>query len=90
MFDFSEIAGWIGAILVLLAYYFNSINVIKSSQLSYQALNISGAVFLIYYTYSCGALASMAVNVIWAIVGIISLGNSLKKNKISLKHEETL
>jgi len=76
-----EICGWLGAVLVLLAYYFNTTEILKTKSLSYQLINIVGATLLIYYTYHRGAFASMAVNLIWTFIGLCSLKGIVLKDK---------
>lgn len=85
-----EIAGWLGAILVLVAYYFNTIEILKTKSLSYQLINVIGAALLIYYTYHRGAFASMAVNLIWTFIGLGSLTKMLKRPVVgqNIKGEE--
>ncbi len=75
-----ELFGWIGAILVLLAYYLVSTEKTSSRSLSFQALNIGGAIFLVIYTYYCKAYASMSVNLIWILIGLLSVSKVKKIN----------
>jgi hypothetical protein len=65
-----EVFGWVGALLVLVAYYLISHNKVTSEDLSFQMLNILGAVCLIIYTYSREAYASVLVNTIWVLIGL--------------------
>lgn len=67
-----EVCGWVGAILVLIAYYMVTTGKAKPDSQGFQLINIIGAVFLIYYTYSCRAYASMIVNIIWVAIGLSS------------------
>lgn len=73
-----ELFGWVGAILVLVAYYLVSTEKTTSRSLSFQALNIGGAIFLVLYTYNCKAYASMSVNLIWIFIGLASISNVKK------------
>lgn len=68
-----ELFGWLGAILILAAYYYISSGKLESGSLKFQLLNIWGAIFLVIYTYQHNAFASMVVNIIWAIIGVRSL-----------------
>lgn len=65
-----EICGWIGAILVLYAYFMVSSGKVDGSCHKFQTINIVGALFLVVYTYGCQAYASMVVNLIWVGIGI--------------------
>lgn len=68
-----DIIGWIGAILILLAYYLVSTKKTKGDSILYQALNLIGAVALLILTYSKGAIPSAVLNIIWAAIAIKSL-----------------
>ncbi len=75
----AELAGWIGAIMVLIAYYMVTTGKAEAESKAFQLTNIIGAGFLIYYTYNCEAYASMAVNVIWVLIGMNSFINLIKE-----------
>jgi hypothetical protein len=68
---FIDAIGWIGAILVLLAYALLSIHWMDGNSFSYQALNVTGAVLLVVNSYYLGAYPSVGVNAAW--VGIAAL-----------------
>lgn len=68
-----ELCGWIGAILVLGAYFLISTNRVTSDSISFQLLNVIGALTLIIYTYSRDAFASVLVNSIWVLIGLKAL-----------------
>ena len=78
-----ELFGWVGAILVLIAYYLVSTEKTSSRSIGFQALNIGGAICLVLYTYNCKAYASMSVNLIWIFIGIASV------SKVSTITKET-
>lgn len=71
-----DIFGWIGSILLIVAYVQNSRNIITAQSSSYQFLNISGSILLVVNTLYYGAYPSGAVNIIWVFIGI----NYLIKN----------
>jgi hypothetical protein len=73
-----EVCGWIGAILVLYAYFMVSTQRVAGSSANFQMINILGALFLVIYTYNCQAYASMIVNLIWIGIG---LNTALKHTK---------
>lgn len=77
-----ELCGWIGAVLVLIAYIMVSTGKAKADSKSYQITNIIGALFLVAYTYNCQAYASMIVNVIWAGIGISSFIKFIKLSNL--------
>jgi hypothetical protein len=69
----AEIAGWIGASLILLAYGLLSGGRAKSGSTTYQMMNMAGAVGLIANTIWNHAYPSVALNVIWFGIGLYSL-----------------
>jgi hypothetical protein len=84
--NIEEISGWIGAVLVLIAYYMVTSGKAKADSSGFQLMNIVGAGFLVYYTYSLKAYASMSVNIIWVIIGISSFKNFLKLKGFNLEN----
>lgn len=78
--NIEELSGWLGAVLVLIAYFMVSTGRAKADSTGFQLINILGAAFLIYYTYSCEAYASMIVNIIWVFIGLSSFITYIKLN----------
>ena len=75
--DFSrwlvEIAGWGGALLILLAYLLLSAGRLTGQSLSYQAMNVVGAAGFVINGWWHRALPSAALNVLWLLIGAIAL-----------------
>lgn len=69
---FFDIIGWIGMILVLVAYILLSTNKIKNGLL-YQFLNLIAAIFMAIGLFPKNAWFSFTLQVIWGIVAIISI-----------------
>lgn len=67
-----EIIGWIGAGSLLLAYGLLSVNRI-SAGLTYQLLNLVGAVGLAVNAVVHGAWPSACLNLIWLLIGLVAL-----------------
>jgi hypothetical protein len=79
-----ELCGWVGAILVLVAYYMVTTGRASGDSKPFQLINISGAILLIAYTYNCGAYASMIVNIMWVAIGMGSFIKFIKLSNIKL------
>ena len=73
-----DILGWIGMILVLLAYALLSINKIENGKL-YQILNLVAAILMAIGLYPTKAWFSFALQILWALVAIISIIKLIKK-----------
>jgi len=64
-----DIIGWIGSLLLGMAYWLISKGRVKSNTFSYQLLNIVGSILLFINTFYYSAYRSSAVNTVWAIIG---------------------
>jgi mannitol-specific phosphotransferase system IIBC component len=83
--NIEEWFGWTGAILVLIAYYMVSTGKAQATSVGFQLINIIGAGFLIYYTYTFKAYASMIVNIIWVLIGMLSFKKVINLQLITNK-----
>lgn len=68
-----EILGWIGSLLVLVAYALNMSKKLPADSLTYYLLNILGSAFLIINTAFHHAYPSMAVNIIWVFIPVMTI-----------------
>lgn len=73
-----EIIGWIGAVLILGAYFLNINGKIKSNSLIYIISNLLAGIFFTINTLAHQAYPSMIVNIIWVLIAVAAL---LKKEK---------
>lgn len=69
----STIAGWIGMVLILMAYYLVSAKKVTAQAHSYQLLNFFGAIGIIWNTLVQQAWPAMTLNIVWAIIAINTL-----------------
>lgn len=76
-----DIVGWIGAALILIAYFLVSTRRVEGNALSYQILNIFGSVFLIVNTFYYRAFPSTFVNIIWIAIALYSLSGVYRMRK---------
>ena len=74
-----EIAGWGGAVLILLAYLLLSAGRLTGQSLAYQAMNVVGAAGFVINGWWHGAIPSAALNVLWLLIGAIATWRILKK-----------
>ena len=68
-----EIAGWIAAVLILTAYALLSAGKLTGKSVSYQLMNIVGAMGFVINTGYNGAIPSAVLNVIWVGIGVWAL-----------------
>jgi hypothetical protein len=69
-----NILGWTGSIMYLVAYALVSIKKTEGDSLLYQGMNVAAGIFLVIYTFTLEAYATMALNGVWAIIGLMTLG----------------
>jgi hypothetical protein len=68
-----EIAGWSGAVLIVAAYGLLTAGKLAAGGAAYQWLNVVGAIGVGLNGWWNGALPSVALNVIWAGIGMVAL-----------------
>lgn len=73
MHYFIEIAGWLGAALILLAYALLSSGKLDGRSSIYQLMNVIGAIGFILNSSWYGAIPSAALNVVWLFIGLAAL-----------------
>ena len=64
-----EVAGWIGALLILAAYALLTANKFTGKSLTYQVMNVVGAAGFIVNGWWHGAIPSTALNIVWLLIG---------------------
>lgn len=67
-----DVLGWIGTILVLIAYGLLSINKIDNGKV-YQIINLIAALFMAIGLFPKNAWFSFSLQVIWGIIAMISI-----------------
>lgn len=70
---FSQVLGWIGTFLVVLAYFLVSTKKIEATSKSYQFINLFGAIGVGANVLYQHAWPSFTLQIIWAIIAIFSL-----------------
>ena len=75
-----DICGWIGMILVLVAYGLLSTNKIKQGKL-YQILNLLAAIFMAIGLLPKSAWFSFTLQIIWGLIAVVAIVKIIKKEK---------
>jgi hypothetical protein len=68
-----ETIGWVGGIVLIIAYALNTYGVIASESVEYQGMNFLGALCFVYYTYQKKAYPNVALNLVWGIIALLAL-----------------
>jgi hypothetical protein len=79
-----ETLGWIGSLEVIAAYALNSYQKIKADSVTFQILNLTGAIFLIINSVFKQAYPFTMINSVWAVIAIGSLIRIYKNKKLPL------
>ena len=79
-----DILGWIGMVLVLIAYGLLSANKITNGKI-YQILNILASIFMAIGLLPKNAWFSFALQVAWAIIGVVAIIKIIKNEKETAK-----
>ena len=73
MLTLIEVAGWLGALCIVAAYALITAGKVTPTSVSYQMLNIVGAIGFIVNSGWHGAIPSVALNVVWLGIGFFGL-----------------
>ncbi|MFL6722125.1 MAG: hypothetical protein ACJ8FT_10040 [Sphingomonas sp.] len=68
-----EVAGWVGASLILGAYVLVTTGRVTGQSPLFQWMNVGGAVGFVINGWWHQALPSTVLNVIWAAIGLVAL-----------------
>ena len=68
-----DVGGWLGAALLLLAYFLVSAGKVRGSSVRYQGLNIVGSLLLGMNAFYYGAMPSVGIDVAWIGIGVLAL-----------------
>jgi hypothetical protein len=74
-----DILGWVGSVEVIAAYGLNSYQKIKSDSLTFQLLNLTGALFLIINSIYKQAYPFTFINTVWSVIAIVAIIGIMKK-----------
>ena len=74
-----EIAGWGGAVLILLAYLLLSAGRLTGQSIVYQGMNVVGAAGFVINGWWHGAMPSAVLNVLWLLIGAIASWRIIRK-----------
>jgi hypothetical protein len=74
----SQTIGWIGTILIVVAYYLVSSKKVIGNSKIYQTMNLLGAICVGVNVFSQQAWPALVLQIIWGIIAISSLVKNRK------------
>lgn len=77
---FFDVCGWIGTILVLIAYALLSSKKIENGNL-YQVINLLAAIFMGIGLFPKNAWFSFALQVVWGLIAVFAIIKNVKAEK---------
>lgn len=75
----TELIGWIGTLLIVLAYALLSFDKIEEDDRRYMLLNLFGAIGVGFNVFTQQAWPAVALQIVWGCVAIISLIKTFRK-----------
>jgi hypothetical protein len=82
-----EIAGWLGASLILLGYLLITTGKLTGQSPLYQWINVAGAAGFVINGWWHWAIPSAALNVIWLMIGAFALIRLSRKARAPASRE---
>ncbi|MGYP001571474776 len=73
MKTFIEIYGWYGALAIIAAYALVSFSLIQPTSLTYQTLNVTGALGIALVSFYKKAYQPGILNMVWAIIAVVAI-----------------
>ena len=74
-----DIPGWIGAVLIVLAFWLLTHKVVHSHSRAYLGLNLAAGLLLAYDAYIHHTFAGLAINIVWIVIALYGLGWAHKR-----------
>jgi len=68
-----EIFGWIGAFLVVGAYFLVQMHYLTPKSLSYILLNLMGATLLLIHSYKNKVYQFVLINLVWISIAVLGI-----------------
>jgi hypothetical protein len=76
-----EIGGWIGAAVLLTAYFLVSRGLVKPQGVVFQGLNLGASLLLLMNTWVNGAYPSAFVNLVWMGIAGFALFDAKRRTR---------
>lgn len=81
-----EVIGWSAAVVILVAYVMLSLGKLEARSYLYQWMNVIGAAGFILNSGYNGAIPSAVLNIIWAGIGLFTIGIVWRARRTPLAH----
>lgn len=78
-----EVAGWMGAALILIAYLMVTLGRLTGQSLAFQWMNLVGAAGFVVNGWWHRAIPSAALNLVWMLIAAVALLQLWKRKRSS-------
>ena len=75
--QFIEIFGWYGTFAIIGAYFLVSFSIVQSNTLTFQLINLTGALGLFIVSFYKKAYQLVVLNVIWLFIALVAIAKIL-------------
>ena len=76
-----DLVGFVGALLILLAFWLVTRKVLRPESFTYLSINFLGALLLGVETYRKAAYAALSLNIVWACVALYGIYKTRNRKK---------
>jgi hypothetical protein len=83
----SQLAGWIGAVVILVAYYCVTNDVWKARSYRYQFTNVIGSAGIATSAWATHSLPSLGLNIIWMLIGCLAMRKQFSLDRAEAKKD---
>lgn len=87
---FYDVAGWLGAVLILLAYFLVSTKKLPPTSKNFQLLNLFGAIGIVINSLYYKAFPSAGLNIVWTLIAIYGLVKAFRKTDVNAEQSGKL
>jgi hypothetical protein len=90
-FDLFDLAGFIGVLLIVIAYLFLQLDKLRSSSLSFSLLNAAGSLLIILSLVFKFNASAFLIEVFWFLISLIGLWKWLiSRKRLRIKADESV
>ena len=72
-----ELYGWYGMVAIILAYALASFSVIKATDVTFQILNGTGALGIVFVSFHRKAYQPGVLNILWTLIAVIAMAKNI-------------
>lgn len=68
-----NVIGWVGALLIIIAYLLVSFGYVAATNLWYQVINLVGAVGIVLSSYRKKDMQPVVLNIFWILISLLAI-----------------